>query len=206
MDIVFKKLKVENRFASSFENWEKNNSIIFSKQGFIDIYAPNGVGKTSFARALNNQNSAEYKYIYNGHVYTEKSAQSPVLVIDDFFFRNIVARDNEKLSDYILGSQISEELKLKGEMDESVEKVKNIMKDYLKSEYNLKAMNSCLCTYISNNSLKEFINSIVNSRKKEDIYSAEKLIDLNSEFILNDERKISDDKLIYIKNKIGEKS
>ena len=113
MDIVFKKLKVDNRFANSFENWTKNNVISFSNDGFIDIYAPNGVGKSSLARALNNENKSEYEYEYNGKQYTEKSKESPVLVIDDFFFRNIATRDNEKLSDYILGSQIAKELKLK---------------------------------------------------------------------------------------------
>ena len=134
MDIVFKKLKVDNRFANSFENWTKNNVISFSNDGFIDIYAPNGVGKSSLARALNNENKSEYEYEYeyNGKQYTEKSKESPVLVIDDFFFRNIATRDNEKLSDYILGSQIAKELKLKEKIETSTKKVKDDIISYLK--------------------------------------------------------------------------
>lgn len=84
MDIVFKKLKVDNRFANSFGNWTENNVISFSNEGFIDIYAPNGVGKSSLARALNNENKSEYEYEYNGKKYNEKSKESPILVIDDF--------------------------------------------------------------------------------------------------------------------------
>ena len=59
MDIVFKKLKVDNRFANSFENWTKNNVISFSNEGFIDIYAPNGVGKSSLINALLKENITE---------------------------------------------------------------------------------------------------------------------------------------------------
>ena len=60
------------------------------------------MGKSSFARTLNNENN---EYEYNGKQYTEKNKRSPVWVIDDFF-RNIVTRDNEKLSDYILNLKL----------------------------------------------------------------------------------------------------
>lgn len=205
MDIVFKKLKVDNRFANSFENWTKNNVIGFSNDGFIDIYAPNGVGKSSLARALNNENKSEYEYEYNGKQYTEKSKESPVLVIDDFFFRNIATRDNEKLSDYILGSQIAKELKLKEKIETSTKKVKDDIISYLKKEYNIKSKDSCLCGYIKNDSLKKFINALSNAQDKGKNYSADNLTKLTSEFVLNENKKIDSNKFNYIKDNIGGK-
>lgn len=205
MDIVFKKLKVDNRFANSFENWTKNNVISFSNDGFIDIYAPNGVGKSSLTRALNNENKSEYEYEYNGKQYTEKSKESPVLVIDDFFFRNIATRDNEKLSDYILGSQIAKELKLKEKIETSTKKVKDDIISYLKKEYNIKSKDSCLCGYIKNDSLKKFINALSNAQDKGKNYSADNLTKLTSEFVLNENKKIDSNKFNYIKDNIGGK-
>ena len=196
---------MDNRFANSFENWTKNNVISFSNDGFIDIYAPNGVGKSSLARALNNENKSEYEYEYNGKQYTEKSKESPVLVIDDFFFRNIATRDNEKLSDYILGSQIAKELKLKEKIETSTKKVKDDIISYLKKEYNIKSKDSCLCGYIKNDSLKKFINALSNAQDKGKNYSADNLTKLTSEFVLNENKKIDSNKFNYIKDNIGGK-
>lgn len=205
MDIVFKKLKVDNRFDNSFENWTTNNVISFSNKGFIDIYAPNGVGKSSLARALNNESKSEYEYEYNGKRYTEKSKESPILVIDDFFFRNIATRDNEKLSDYILGSQIAKELELKEKIETSTKKVKDDIISYLKKEYNIKSKDSCLCGYIKNDSLKKFINSLSNAQDKGKNYSVDNLIKLTSEFVMNENKKIDSNKFNYIKDNIGGK-
>lgn len=205
MDIVFKKLKVDNRFDNSFENWTTNNVISFSNEGFIDIYAPNGVGKSSLARALNNESKSEYEYEYNGKQYTEKSKESPILVIDDFFFRNIATRDNEKLSDYILGSQIAKELELKEKIETSTKKVKDDIISYLKKEYNIKSKDSCLCGYIKNDSLKKFINSLSNAQDKGKNYSVYNLIKLTSEFVMNENKKIDSNKFNYIKDNIGGK-
>lgn len=205
MDIVFKKLKVDNRFNNSFENWTTNNVISFSNEGFIDIYAPNGVGKSSLARALNNESKSEYEYEYNGKQYTEKSKESPILVIDDFFFRNIATRDNEKLSDYILGSQIAKELELKEKIETSTKKVKDDIISYLKKEYNIKSKDSCLCGYIKNDSLKKFINSLSNAQDKGKNYSVDNLIKLTSEFVMNENKKIDSNKFNYIKDNIGGK-
>ena len=52
MKITFKKLIVENRFNESFKDWNTNNELEFTEKGFINVYAPNGVGKSSIAKAL----------------------------------------------------------------------------------------------------------------------------------------------------------
>ena len=89
MSIKFKRLKVGKRFSNTFESWTSNNELQFENKNFISIYAPNGVGKSSFAKALKNEIDSlyEYEYEYEGVAYTEKSKESPIMIIDDFFFR-----------------------------------------------------------------------------------------------------------------------
>lgn len=127
------------------------------------------------------------------------------MVIDDFFFRNIATRDNEKLSDYILGSQIAKELELKEKIETSTKKVKDDIISYLKKEYNIKSKDSCLCGYIKNDSLKKFINSLSNAQDKGKNYSVDNLIKLTSEFVMNENKKIDSNKFNYIKDNIGGK-
>lgn len=121
------------------------------------------------------------------------------------FFRNIATRDNEKLSDYILGSQIAKELKLKEKIETSTKKVKDDIISYLKKEYNIKSKDSCLCGYIKNDSLKKFINALSNAQDKGKNYSADNLTKLTSEFVLNENKKIDSNKFNYIKDNIGGK-
>lgn len=203
MSIVFNKLKVENRFDISFENWLENNKIVFSNEGFIDIYAPNGVGKSSLAKALSKQIKSEYEFEYDGKKYTEKSKESPILVIDDFFFRNIATRDNEKLSDYILGSQISKELELKEKIEKSTRNIKDEMISFIKQEYNIKSKDSCLTLYLKNDSLSKLINSIANVRDKGKSYLAKDLIELGPNLVMNEKKEIDINKFNFVKENIG---
>ena len=163
MDIKFTKIKFQNRFDSSFESFEKNNVITFSELGFINIYAPNGVGKSSLAKTLNNNINAEYEYEYKSMRFDEKSETNPIMVIEDFFLRNIATRANEQLSDYILGSKIKEELELEKQLNDVVVNFRNDMISYIKNEYNIKNKKSNLCTYLSNYNLVNFIKSLANS-------------------------------------------
>lgn len=202
MNIKFNKLIIPNRFNSSFENWRINNEIEFPTAGFVNIYAPNGVGKSSLAKALKNGIKAEYKYEYNGNIYTERSDDTPIIVIDDFFFRNIASREKEKISDYILGSQINKELELREKIENIVANIKGQIITYLKDEYGIKTKNNNLCEFVNNNELKGFISALANTRDKGKDYDAKEILrlienlDLDSELILNDE------KFNYIKNNL----
>ena len=205
MKLCFKKLKLLGRFVPSFENWVSNNELEFSENGFINIYAPNGVGKSSLAKALKNDIVAEYEYDFNGKTYTEKSKDNPVMVIDDFFFRNIATRDNEKLSDYILGSQIAKELELKEKIESAKQNVKDSVIAYLKKEYVIKSKDSNFSTLCNNSNLAAFINAVANVRDKAKNYDEKKILELSAKFTLNDKIDYDTEKYKYIKENLEEK-
>lgn len=202
MNIKFTKLILKNIFNSSFQNWKVNNEIEFSSCGFVDIYAPNGVGKSSFAKALKNEIKAEYIYEYNNNIYTEKSKESPIIVIDDFFFRNIASREKEKISDYILGSQINKELELREKIENIVANIKGQMSTYLKDEYSIKTKNNNFNDFVNNDNLKEFISALANNRDKGKDYDAEKILRLLTELKLDSTVVINDEKFNYIKENL----
>ena len=206
MDIKFTKIKFQNRFDSSFESFEKNNVITFSELGFINIYAPNGVGKSSLAKTLNNNINAEYEYEYKSMRFDEKSETNPIMVIEDFFLRNIATRVNEQLSDYILGSKIKEELELEKQLNDVVVNFRNDMISYIKNEYNIKTKKSNLCTYFSNYNLVNFIKSLANSHDQGKEYNVEKILKLSNSLELNEEKDYDDMKYKYVKLNIEGKN
>lgn len=202
MNIKFTKLVVQNRFDISFENWNVNNSIEFSNCGFVNIYAPNGVGKSSFSKALKNEINSEYMYEYKNNIYTEKSESTPVIVIDDFFFRNIASREDEKISDYILGFQINKELELRKKIDDVVSNIKEEIITNLKDEYGIKSKKNNLCDYIKNKNLKEFISALANNKDKGKNYNAENILKLVKELEVDKKEVSKDEKFYYIKNNL----
>ncbi len=205
MNIEFKKLRFENRFDTSFENWDTNNVIEFPPQGFINIYGPNGVGKSSFAKTLKNSEKGEYEFIYNGQTYTEKNSDNKIMVIDDFFFRNIASRDKEKLSDYVLGTQIAKELEVKEKIEDSCSKVKSDIGGYLKEEYAVKTKDSCLSKIVKNNELKLFINALCNTSDRGKKYNVNELIELSNGLKLNEECDYNTAEYEFIKDNVGSK-
>lgn len=202
MSLKFNKLIVDNRFSNTFEDWKINNEIVFSNKGFINIYAPNGVGKSSFAKALKKEISSKYEYEYNGAIYTEKSKETPVIIIDDFFFRNIAVRDDEKLSDYILGSQIHKELELKDNINKAKENIKIKIISYLKDEYGIKTKNNNLCSLSNNDSFKAFVSAIANNRDKAKDYDENKLLELVTKLKAGEEINCDSNKYNYVKEKL----
>lgn len=201
----FKKLIVGNRFDNTFENWITNNEITFSDNGFADIYAANGVGKSSFAKALKNELKAQYEYEYNGKTYTEGSSDTPVSIIDDFFFRNIATREDEKISDYILGTEINKELDLKEKIKKSIDKIKEEIITYLKDEHGIKTKNSNFYELANNDNLKVFINAIANNRDKAKDYNEEKLLELLIKLKTGEEITYNDTKYNYIRENLEKK-
>lgn len=202
MKIKFNKLKVGNRFDNSFEKWINNNEVEFTKNNFVDIYASNGVGKSSFANALCNEIQSEYEYEYNGKIYNEKSLDAPIIVISDFFLRNIATRENEKLSDYILGTQIKRELELKKILIEKQQSIKDKIIDYLKNEYKIKSKDTNFYHLANNDSLKVLINALANSRDKGKEYDERKLLGLKENLRLNPKKEYNTVKYEYIKENL----
>ena len=68
MQLEFLKLKKENIFCEDFIDMNKNNIIDFTNTNINVLYAPNGVGKSSFCKVLDNQ--GEFTLNYHGNQYS----------------------------------------------------------------------------------------------------------------------------------------
>ena len=206
MKITFKKLIVENRFNESFKDWNTNNELEFTEKGFINVYAPNGVGKSSIAKALKGElnGNCEFELEIDGQTYNESNRDIPILVIDDFFGRNIAKREDEQLSDYILGSQINREIELDNEIKEKIKSIGENLNGYLKNEFKISKKDSNTSKIIEIPKVKNYIKEVSNSRNKGKDYDIEKIIELLDLISLKEIEIEDSNKYTYVKNNIEE--
>ena len=114
MKLEFLKLKKENIFCEDFINMTKNNIIDFTNTNINVLYAPNGVGKSSFCKVLDNQ--GEFILKYDGNQYSTNSCNL-FHIINDQNSRNII---KGKAQDFLLGDNIAREYELKEWIDEMI--------------------------------------------------------------------------------------
>lgn len=96
--IIFKKIKNNNIFNDSYENFTKHNEIDFSSKGIAIIYGPNGSGKTSFAKVLSGEENTFVEYIYNNQ---ENKFTSDFHIINDQNNRNIIgSQENNGIKEF----------------------------------------------------------------------------------------------------------
>ncbi|MDR3128507.1 MAG: hypothetical protein LBT99_04225 [Bifidobacteriaceae bacterium] len=165
--IKFLKLKCENRFSDSFNNWQENNIISFSEKKFALVYAPNGVGKTSFIKTLETRNNEfQYKCVFNNEDYSEKSKDLPIHFIRDFNQRNIIEHRTEELSEYILSDNIKQETETKNSLDKTVNKIGEDLTTKLKNSYGVKTKESFFASRCKNEELKKLIKALANAKDK----------------------------------------
>lgn len=161
--LEFSKIKKENIFGKEFENFLKNNIIKFSNNGIAVLYAPNGVGKTSFSKILNNENGCSFNVKYNGTEINEQS-NSLFYVISDQNSRHII---KGKTKEFLLGDNIRKEFELKEEIDRNITEIlENKLNKTLKDNFNISKVKSPLLDSITDNELKQFIRDIVNKSSK----------------------------------------
>lgn len=167
--VTFTKLKREDIFKTSFIDFKENNEIEFKKLGNSNIailYGPNGTGKTSLAKILDNnlkEADVELGVVYKRREYTEKN-NDIFHVINDQNNRNIIAGET---SDYFLGDNIKRECELKKYIDNEFSKLfGTTIQKQLKDKFNISSGKSELINYISDAKIQEFIKDIVNSKSK----------------------------------------
>ncbi|QOY34781.1 ATP-binding protein [Anaerobacillus isosaccharinicus] len=106
--IVFSKVKKENIFCETFDEFEKNNGIQFSNAGIAVIYGPNGTGKTSLTRVLDCEKGSSFNVEFEGKQYSEIDNEL-FHIINDQNSRNIIVGETE---DFLLGDDIKKEYDL----------------------------------------------------------------------------------------------
>ncbi len=159
MQLEFLKLKKENIFCEDFIDMDKNNIIDFINTNINVLYAPNGVGKSSFCKILDKQ--GEFLLNYNGNQYSNNSCNL-FHIINDQNSRNII---KGKARDFLLGDNIAKEYELKEWIDDKFDDVYKNLKSSLKTNMNLSKISDNKFSWIDK-SLHNILKKIVNVKSK----------------------------------------
>ena len=161
--LEFKKIKKENVFVDDFENFIKNNTIKFSDNGIAVLYAPNGVGKTSFSKVLNGEDGCSFECTY-GTMSINENSNSLFYVISDQNSRHII---KGKTREFLLGDNIRKEFELKEEIDNKYTDIfENKIKKSLKNDFNISKTKGKIIDNIDDNDLRKFVADIANKTSK----------------------------------------
>ena len=107
-EFVFSKIKLENIFDDSYIDFVKNNKIEFQSGNdvkFALLYAPNGMGKTSFTNVLSGKGEFEAKFEDpEGYkeVNTENHKDIIHTITNQMMRKNITGVESQ----YLIGNQI----------------------------------------------------------------------------------------------------
>jgi energy-coupling factor transporter ATP-binding protein EcfA2/predicted nucleic acid-binding Zn ribbon protein len=163
MDIKFNKIVNGNIFCDEFINLTKNNQIIFNTNRFSIIYGPNGTGKTSLAKVLNQEKGSEYSISIDGKTCTENEPKF-AHVISDQNDRNIIQGSTE---DFILGDNIKREYELKGKIEAGFKNLfEAILIPTLKKNFGISVKKSSFDTLFTDKKLLQFVSDLANVRSK----------------------------------------
>lgn len=207
--LLFKKLKKDDIFEKSFNDFIENNEIEFKSMRGSNIailYGPNGTGKTSLAKTLDNNKDINSEFIvrYKGKDYDEKT-NSIFHVINDQNNRNIIAGET---SDYFIGDNIKRECELKKYIDLEFNKLfKTTIPKILKEKFFISSGKNEIINYISDTHIKAFVKDIVNKQSKGSNIDIKSFIDKIEKMALIDEFDITDvvEEYEYVKKNFVDK-
>lgn len=189
--LVFSKLQKEDIFCRDFNEFERNNEIVFSSQGIAILYAPNGTGKTSLVKILSNSDNCIFNVSYNGQLY-DTSNNNLFHIINDQNSRNLIAGTTK---DFLLGDNIKKEFDLKAYIDKEFGGILQGLIDKLKNNFNISKKTSPLIDKVENVDLKTYIQDLANSQSKgkqiEQQYFVNKISYLNFHEISYEENKLN---------------
>ena len=197
MKLVFKSLKYGLIFQSDYEQLKEERGTIEFKHlntpgGIAVIYAPNGVGKSSFAKMLNSETSTSMISFLaeseNGKSFNPESKAFHVIL--DQINRNII---RGKETDYLIGAQIQREYELRESIDSAFVNAFNMLAKKYKTGYKVSRVGDYLLSQIAAQEGDLFgvaygyIKGIVNSKEKGTKIPQAEFID----FIRGAERQIT---------------
>lgn len=169
--LEFKKLKRQNIFRDSFNEFTENNIIEFKQKDTSSIavlYGPNGTGKTSLAKTLDSnlkEVDMDFEVDFNDKIYTKENCDI-FHVVNDQNNRNII---QGKPSEYLIGENIRREVELEAYIKDICNKSsnprgKNIDRsDFFSTIRELQSLDDIECIY-EDEKMKFFIENFIDDK------------------------------------------
>ena len=159
MKLEFLKIQKENIFCEDFNSMTDNNVVNFDNTNINILYAPNGVGKSSLCKVLDDK--GEFILNYDDKEYSSNNCNL-FHVINDQNSRNII---KGKAKDFLLGDNIAKEYELKEWIDDKFGDVYKDIKLLYKNDLNLSKVTDNKLSWI-NAGLTNILKKIINTRAK----------------------------------------
>jgi ABC-type Mn2+/Zn2+ transport system ATPase subunit len=163
MKIKVSKIKKDSIFTDEYLALTQNNELDFERKKVCVVYGPNGTGKTSLSKVLNQNQDVEYTLDIGGIEHTENS--DPIAhIISDQNDRNVIQGETQ---DFILGDDIKREYQLKEKLNDSFSLLfEKELVSILKKNYQIAKMSTNFDELILDKDLLGYIADIANSRSR----------------------------------------
>ncbi len=186
MELRFQQIQNYDIFCQEFKCLNENNGTIDFKKngnsgGIAVVYAPNGTGKSSFAKILQlDKKTKQCNFLAfdeRGNTITPET--NAFYVIEDQINRNII-KGNE--SDYLVGKQIRREFELREKINQAFNVAYKKLVDIYKSKYGVNKVTDYLLVQIEKSDSEVcrnafgFVRSIVNNKDHGNSIKQEDLI------------------------------
>lgn len=161
-NLIFKSLKKENILSSDFEELIQNNIIDFSnkkQQNKMAVcYAPNGMGKTTISKILNEEIGTSYSVEYCLTEYKSGLFH----IISDQSNRNIISGET---GEFVLGDQIRHEKELESKIESECNSKYQLIKTKL-NELGIVKKSDVLVENFIERDVKKFVEKLVNTQDR----------------------------------------
>lgn len=201
--IVINKLKKGTILRSEFETLTENNKLDFSCHNNVIVYAPNGTGKTTFASILRGDDTCEVSIDINDkRIDTKEALNKRIHIISDQISRHVIEGSTDE---YILGENIALERKKKAEYEKELQDFIGTIQDLLKNEFGITKTTACFYNIISDNELKEKIQSFAKKGAKISEIEVPKTISIFKKLQLQDISSFESEKINFLKKDLSDK-
>ncbi|MEG2013895.1 MAG: AAA family ATPase [Anaerovoracaceae bacterium] len=201
MSLIFKKIENGNIFTRDFSPLVRNGEITFpTSEEIAVIYGPNGTGKTSLIKVLDDSKNTKVEFSLDGIDY--QAGNGIFHIINDQNNRNIISGETR---DFFLGDNIRHEFELQEQVVLDRNVVISAILSLIKNTFGISAGNSPLIELLSKADLAAFIKDCANSKSKGNQYTTDNLVALFNSLETKSVPEYSPEKLAFAQNDLMSK-